>query len=593
MPLSEITAPATLEQQPTHRFGNTMKQFAGRIGVCLALATGGLFAIEAAAEPDSASAATAQVGMPFTGQWAYNTIVQPDASGNYNDSTSSHPSVHHKYYGDWATDLYAAAGTNVKLNVTSKDGPVTFTYNRSNDSCSSAGPNIAGHGVVLNVLVNGTSVGSIDYEHLDDIASGPYTNGMTIGKITSESLDANCYSVRHTHVELKNSSANTYSCWSDYGNPGTSVAEGSVIGVLGSNNNGAQQKCAVTNTPPPVGPTFMPTMVQRPSGETDVSVVGPGNSLDFYYNAQGSTNWGKVTVPSAQAYSTPAVVQRSSGETDIAVEGPNNSLDFYYNAQGSPNWGKITVAGAGTTFSAPSVIQRPYGETDIAVQGPNNQLAFYYNAVGSPIWGGGTIPGTQAYSTPAIAQRSSGETDVAVQGADNSLNMYFNAQGSTSWGTSAIAVPGYAFSAPSIIQRPSGETDIAVQGPGNSLDFYFNTIGSLLWGHVQSAGNGTTYTAPNAPLMVQRTTGESDVAVKGPGDSTDMYFNAQGSTTWGKSSIAVPGYGFRAPAIVQRPNTGETDVAVVGPSNRLDLYLNTQGGLYWGWVAIAGANSAS
>jgi hypothetical protein len=198
------------------------------------------------AVPFVASAATATVGMPFTGQWAYNANV----NSPYTDTNSSHPSIHHRYYGDWATDLYASAGTAVKLWVTSPDGPVAFSYNRSNDSCAGAGFGVAGHGIVLNVMIGGTLIGSIDFEHLDSISDGPYVNGMTIGTITSEPL-ANaptyCYTVRHTHIELKNnmpgSVAGTYSCWVDKGHPGVNVNEQAAIGVLGSPNTSAQQVC--------------------------------------------------------------------------------------------------------------------------------------------------------------------------------------------------------------------------------------------------------------------------------------------------------------------------------------------------------------
>lgn len=356
-----------------------------------------------------------------------------------------------------------------------------------------------------------------------------------------------------------------------------------------------------TNSPngtPQPGPTFTPAIIQRPSGETDVAVVGPANSLVFYYNAQGSQTWGKITVPGAQAYSSPAIVQRSSGETDIAVEGPNNSLDFYYNAQGSQNWGEVTVAGAGTTYSTPAVIQRPSGETDIAVEGPNNTLSFYYNAQGSQNWGGGPISGSHAGSEPAIVQRSTGETDIAVTNPDNSLDFYYNAAGSGSWGVSHVAVTGWAYSAPSMVQRPTtGETDIAVQGPNNELDFYINSAGSGAWGRISAAGTNTTYNAPNPPAMLQRSTGETDIAVQGPGNQADFYFNAQGSQGWGESIAAVEDYSFRAPVMVQRPSgnsaAGETDMVIHGPNNRLDFYFNAPGSPYWSNLPIDGNNSAS
>jgi len=205
----------------------------------------------------------ATVGMPFAGQWAYNANVNPDANGNYSDATSSHPSVHAKYYGDWATDLYAPAGTAVHLNVTSPDGPVTFSYGFTNDTCSSAGANIAGHGVVINVFVGTAQVGSIDYEHLDNISTGPYTNGMTIGTITTEPLagaPTYCYTVRHTHVELKNSTTGTYACWTDNGHPGVQLGSGVPIGILGSGNTGQRQACSTTGSGSPTTPPYTPNL---------------------------------------------------------------------------------------------------------------------------------------------------------------------------------------------------------------------------------------------------------------------------------------------------------------------------------------------
>jgi hypothetical protein len=75
-----------------------------------------------------AFASTTTVGMPFSGKWAYNVNVNPP----YDDSNSSHPSVHwtnattQYLWGDWASDFYASEGTPVSLHVTSNDGTVSF-----------------------------------------------------------------------------------------------------------------------------------------------------------------------------------------------------------------------------------------------------------------------------------------------------------------------------------------------------------------------------------------------------------------------------------------------------------------------------------
>jgi surface antigen len=344
------------------------------------------------------------------------------------------------------------------------------------------------------------------------------------------------------------------------------------------------------------GPNFIPAMVQRPSGETDVAVVGPANALDFYFNPPQTTTWGKIAVPNAQAFSTPDMLQRpQTGEVDIAAQGAGNSLYYYFNPQGSTSWGKLGVAAPGWAFSAPAMVQRPSGEVDIAVQGPGNSLDYYFSAPGSPYWTRMPVAGANTtYSPPKMIQRPSGETDIVAQGPSNSLLYYFNAQGSGAWGKLTIAGSGSAYSAPAIVQRPdSGETDVAVQGPSNSLDFYINRAGTSTWGKIAVAGANTTYNSPNPPAMLQRPDGETDIAVQGPGNQADFFFNAQNSSIWGESIAAVNSYSLRAPVMVQRPSNGETDVAIVGPSNRLDYYFNSRNSPNWPNMPIAGNNSAS
>jgi hypothetical protein len=451
-----------------------------------------------------------------------------------------------------------------------------------------------------NLCVNITGGGSYTLTHIDSTITGSVTAGQVVGTVAAAQPDPNAAprnnNVAHIHFEIWSSP----NCYNSSVIPFDDAHGARICGALnmtatgGTNNNGIWGKtiftgdtCGTTSTV-----SFRPAVILRPSGETDVAVVGPGNTLAFYYNAAGSPNFGGGVIPGSEAYSTPAMLQRPSGETVIVVQGPNNSLLFYFNAQGSNSWGKLVIPGA-VAYSAPTVVQRASGEIDIAVQGANNTLAFYYNAAGSPNFGGGSIPGTQAYGEPAMIQRPTGETDIAVQGAGNSMNMYYNALGSSSWGTSTVAAPGWALSAPSIAQRSTGETDIAVQGPGNSLDFYINAQGSNAWGRIPVAGGGTTFSAPNPPAMLLRSSGETNIAIQGPNNGADFYFNAPGSPNWGKITAAVSGYAFRAPAMVQRPTSGETDLVIIGPNNRLDFYYNAQGSPYWSNIPLAGNNSAS
>ena len=189
--------------------------------------------------PGIANAAQAVVGMPFTGQWARDSYVNPP----YTDSNSSHPSVHWTPgSGDWGTDLYGSAGTAVRLYVTSYDGNVTFSWLSSSTSC--------GTSTRLAVYINGAQTGTLYFAHLSGaVTSGPITNGMTLGTLGS----FGCNPGNHIHVEFKNSTAG-YSCWGDYGSPGQVVNQQSVLGVLGSSNSGPKQACPTIPGPPPPPP---------------------------------------------------------------------------------------------------------------------------------------------------------------------------------------------------------------------------------------------------------------------------------------------------------------------------------------------------
>lgn len=190
--------------------------------------------------PAMAAPPPAQAGMPFTGQWAYNADVSPP----YTDSNSSHPSVHHvPGGGDWGTDLYAPAGTAVKLRVTSS-GALTFSWRATtNGTC--------GRRTQLNVFVDGVHVGWLYYEHLSGaVKSGAITNGMTLGTVANAGA---CNAGPHIHVEFKN--ATNYACYTDNGRPGVKLSEGAALGMLGSANTGAKQACA-SSTPTTADTSF-------------------------------------------------------------------------------------------------------------------------------------------------------------------------------------------------------------------------------------------------------------------------------------------------------------------------------------------------
>lgn len=210
-------------------------------------------------QPAQAETPQAVIGMPFQGKWAFNTVVNPP----YTDNNSSHPSVHEAYGFDWATDLYAAANTEVKAYGSSPQGPVTFQRKSVSDTCSSYGANIAGRGVTLDVLISGGKVGEVKYDHLDltDIGSGPIPNGTKIGVVTNEPLHPSCFQTRHAHTQFKNTAGN-HACYVDHGRPGEHIlSTGANLGVIGSTNTGQKQACNSLPTTPPPSPTYLNRML--------------------------------------------------------------------------------------------------------------------------------------------------------------------------------------------------------------------------------------------------------------------------------------------------------------------------------------------
>jgi len=82
-----------------------------------------------------------------------------------------------------------------------------------------------------------------------------------------------------------------------------------------------------------------------------VAAEGPGHSLYYWWNAGGN---GPLQVSSPGTInSAPSLATEPSGNQDIAVQGPNNTLWAFWEINGT--WsGPLQVGGAGTTFSSSS-----------------------------------------------------------------------------------------------------------------------------------------------------------------------------------------------------------------------------------------------
>ncbi len=315
----QLQAPGLLEN--IREIVTDLRTKLGRIvGVSLLIASGGAVV----SMPTYAATPQAIVGMPFSGQWANESRVAPP----YNNETSSHPSVHDAYGFNWATDLFAPKDTAVNVYGSSPQGAVTFKRSSISDTCSSYGANIAGKGVTFDVLVNGTEVGKVKYDHLDleDIGSGSIASGTKIGEVTSEPLHSSCYQVSHAHVQFKNTTSN-YSCYVDHGTPGDgTITANTPLGVLGSTNTAEKQACSVT---PIVGGSAGITGAQKP-------IV----LLDF-----ANAVWAKESV------SSPGFTQETSNGSAraIAAGGDRQTILDFCNSI----WSKSSVGFGSWTQEAP------------------------------------------------------------------------------------------------------------------------------------------------------------------------------------------------------------------------------------------------
>jgi hypothetical protein len=188
------------------------------------------------------------IGMPFTGKWGYNASVNPP----YNDSNSSHPSVHKTDVADkysWATDLYALPNTEVKIHVNNlSPGDSLIVSNVADTSCG------AGKRVRITIKNSlGKEIGWVQYEHIDtNLKSGTQIKNNSVVGITKNwrallGKPLSCFIAKddnsvHIHAIMHNSLGGQ-SCYVDHGKVGIVLKETSNIGVLGGGNTGRKQAC--------------------------------------------------------------------------------------------------------------------------------------------------------------------------------------------------------------------------------------------------------------------------------------------------------------------------------------------------------------
>lgn len=314
--------------------------------VALLFATLLTISVEAAVTASVAQAEpvqSAEVGMPFTGAWAYNIPTNADCGPA--DSQTSHPSCHElNGFGNWATDLHppvaTAEGTPVRLNINAPSGALSLALvPYANGGC--------GQRVVVRVSVGGQPVGDAYFEHLNNAVKPgtTITNGMILGYVHSWGT---CNKGPHIHVGFKN--ATGFSCYYDFSTPsvkaGMQVNAGVSIGKLGQTGVTANKRpCAQPVQPALVvaGGTWATKGFTTPTGTafvldttnlTSVSVTGPpswngGNPLAVpaTYKPSGiassrALSWSSVA-PVTGAYTAKAVVAGKTVTQTFSINAAN------------------------------------------------------------------------------------------------------------------------------------------------------------------------------------------------------------------------------------------------------------------------------
>ncbi len=188
------------------------------------------------------------------------TVMYP-LSGSLTSSPLESP-PHHHYWGNFAIDDAAGAGTAVHANFANPSGSLSLSLGGTFEPCAAAGT--GGQGLIVNVAVNGTQIGRVYYAHLTGITktSGTISNGAQIGVLYNGSYTG-CWQGPHTHVEPKSFSGS--SCFVSR-SLGSHVDGAMPLGVIGGGYaSGDNQTCPSGATSPGNSPTGSVDVASSPA----------------------------------------------------------------------------------------------------------------------------------------------------------------------------------------------------------------------------------------------------------------------------------------------------------------------------------------
>jgi hypothetical protein len=262
----------------------------------------------------------------------------------------------------------------------------------------------------------------------------------------------------------------------------------------------------------------------------------------------------------------------------------------------------LSLVATSCSVAGPAKAESPTqigSSTVIASEGPNHSLYIYRQPFGSDTWKKQIVAGMDTtYSSPRVIQVLS-HTVIAVEGPTHTLDVYLDNGQADAWRRYVVggkettyATPGIALSKAVGGTKKTG-TDIAVVGPHNTLNVYWNIAGTSKWSEHAIAGKGTTF---SAAAIVQDNGPAMNVTAEGPNHSLDFYWSSD-NVKWTAAPVShSAGTVYSAPAIAVSKNVAGTGalgtyVAFEGPGNILRAHWNVAGKAASGWQTVAGKHT--
>jgi alpha/beta hydrolase fold len=184
---------------------------------------------------------------------------------------------------------------------------------------------------------------------------------------------------------------------------------------------------------------FGPTAMTPYSGGTEFAVP-ISNALIYDWETGGSPappGRAEVIANSGVALWAPAMA-RTSGATEIAATGNDLSLWFYWNIDGTPDWGSHQIVGPSLAYGAPAIVASG-NSTEIAAIAPDASLWFYWAFNGTSAWHEAEIAGPGSAWGGLAMTDSAGATAITAAGPGGTLWFYWVIDGTGSWHAEEVA----------------------------------------------------------------------------------------------------------------------------------------------------------